>query len=115
MSDEFEFSKRQIAAFNEATIKEMPKTGGSSTQSQIILAGNQALRNNGGAPTDALSWGDLALSIPPAHMAVIAMIYPELLSNDPTVKYKAVMAFLKDPRSEPYRVRTNDGRKVRVY
>lgn len=112
MSDN-EITKRQEKVFSEIALKEMPREGGSSVHSAQVLEQNRRLRENGGASTSVLDWGYVALVIPPAHMRVLRMRYPDLASPDPEVRKAFILRFMRMPESEPYKVRKNDGRVIR--
>ena len=50
------------------------------------------------------SFGRMALSIPALDLHHVLKRWPDLASPDGQIKKRAVLAFLKSPESEPYRV-----------
>lgn len=56
-------------------------------------------------------WGTVMLHIPPMDFQVICARWPDLLSPDHEINTKAWDKFMNSPESEPYRVRSSDGKK----
>jgi hypothetical protein len=68
-----------------------------------LLRHNQFLRATNGARD--LSFARLALQIPEEDHARLVVANPALASKDAKERTRAWEAFMRDPASEPYRVR----------
>lgn len=90
----------------------LPDNGGDPNRPQILrlneLMRNEVLNNDLGDGN-----GYLALQIPEPDMRVLEIRFPELISPDHEIKLKAWQKFMASPESEPYKVRRNDGKRLR--
>jgi hypothetical protein len=70
----------------------------------LILDTVARVRAAGGI-TDREALGRWALSIPFEDWLAIRAKYPELASNDPKIKSRAYLRFMRSPESLPYKMR----------
>ncbi len=80
-----------------------------------VLELNRKLRNEElSTTTRGLDFGYVALQIPVQDMRVLQILFPDLASLDPDIQHRAWQKFMADPRSAPYKIRKNDGRRLRA-
>jgi hypothetical protein len=91
----------------------LPDLGGSPVR-RAVLELNKELRKERCNGDLGMGMGYLALNIPEQDYRVLMVRFPDLQSCDAEIKHKAWQKFLRDPRSEPYKVRRNDGKRVRA-
>ena len=98
-----------IKKINEMVLQNLPNRGGDPDRKNILLT-NELMRRGycGGLPEDL---GYVALNIPVPDMRVLQILFPDLASFDSEIQHKAWLKFLTDPRSEPYKIRKNDGKR----
>jgi hypothetical protein len=70
----------------------------------LILDTVQRVRLSGGVD-DREGLGRWALSIPFEDWIALREKYPELASNDPKIKSRAYLRFMRSPESLPYKMR----------
>lgn len=106
------FGAAAVKRFAEHTLQTLPNRGGDPDRPKILEL-NQAMRKQdqvGGVPDD---WGYVALNIPIPDMRALQLRYPDLASIDREIQLKAWKKFIASPESEPYKLRRNDGKKLR--
>lgn len=114
MSDPFQQTEERQRVgknFNERILRSVPARGNPLRSS--ILELNQSVRE-AKEQMGHLDCGSLVMQIPELDYYVLLRRFPELNSVDPTENKNAWDKFLRSPEAAPYRLRRNDGRRVRA-
>lgn len=102
-----ELAKEFSGRFGESILKVASRAP--NPERKRVLELNQSVRQ-AHEQMAHLDIGSLVLQIPELDYYVLMRRFPELDSRDAEIQRKAWDKFLRDPRSEPYRVRRNDGK-----
>lgn len=108
------FGKSTAQRLNEMALQSLPRRGGDPDRPKILELNRQMrkLDHVAGVPDD---WGYVALNIPEPDMRVLQLRFPDLASLDYEIQFKAWKKFMTLPESEPYKLRRNDGKKLRRF